>query len=467
MAITLDDIDQALQQAQPPSGLSPQALEAAQRRALTSEYAGFLPGGEALQALGLVSPERQHAVTEAIPGMARTGAGMALGTGATAAGAALGTAAAPFLGPLAPAAPAAGATLGSLAGRKANVALGLEEPGIVGDVLSLTPVVGPALGAAGRGLLKRLPGVGGGMHEAARETLEQVPGRLRPTEQAAPMYQALEAQNPAVSLGPVQRVAQEIVQSERALPASVREGTLTRLSEELDVLAKTGDVPFAVVHRTMQRIGELVGEAQRSASPALGGLKRLYGAMYEAMDAADIPLLRQANAITRRNYAVDDLATLFRPGSPGMVTRPDGLVQVHGGKLLDRFQKLVDDKLFRESFTAAERAEIAQTIKTTFGLPRLPPPGGASYGSGGVIGRGSLAGAAAAGMTGSAEVGATVGMVTMAAEYAIPQLLMTKPGRAFVQHVLRDKSGIGAGEAQQLLAAVRALGFAPSEPATE
>lgn len=71
--------------------------------------------------------------TELAKGAAATGistGGSLLGTGA-------GLLAAPFTGPFAPAMPWLGEMLGSYGARKLNVALGLEDPGVVGDVASV------------------------------------------------------------------------------------------------------------------------------------------------------------------------------------------------------------------------------------------------------------------------------------------------------------------------------------------
>lgn len=78
--------------------------------------------------------------TRPAPTLAELGRGAAA-TGISATGAMLGTAAgtlaAPFFGPAAPAIPLVGEMAGSYLARQANVALGLEDPGTLGDVLSV------------------------------------------------------------------------------------------------------------------------------------------------------------------------------------------------------------------------------------------------------------------------------------------------------------------------------------------
>ena len=101
--------------------------------------------------------------------------------------------------------------------------------------------------------------------------------------------------------------------------------------------------------------------------------------------------LLQANQARRREYAQADLAEMFTPGAPGMTTRPDGLVQVHGGKLTDRFnKKLTDDPVFAKSFTPQERTEILDLLHSMQKIPRIPAPKGVAIGSGLAAARGGL-----------------------------------------------------------------------------
>jgi hypothetical protein len=109
-----------------------------------------------------VLPESaQRTVAGYLPGIT---AG-AIQTGTTLAGAALGAA----TGPFAPVAVPALETAGSLAGRKLNVALELEEPGTIGDVVS---IAGPLAtrGAAALPLLSRVSRAGRAVTQAADET---------------------------------------------------------------------------------------------------------------------------------------------------------------------------------------------------------------------------------------------------------------------------------------------------------
>ena len=81
-----------------------------------------------------------EAAIAAIPGMA---------------GYAIGARLAPLLGPIGRAVPPLLEAAGAYGGRRANVALGYEKEGALGDVLSLLPLATRSLGTATAGWLER------------------------------------------------------------------------------------------------------------------------------------------------------------------------------------------------------------------------------------------------------------------------------------------------------------------------
>jgi hypothetical protein len=99
---------------------------------------GNLPFG---QIPALMRPVLQSQYGQHLERLPQMGAAEGITTTGAMLGQAAGTLAAPYAGPLGPALPLVGRATGSYLGRQLNVALGLEEPGTLGDVLS---VAGPA-----------------------------------------------------------------------------------------------------------------------------------------------------------------------------------------------------------------------------------------------------------------------------------------------------------------------------------
>src|SRR5713101_2880379 len=129
----------------PPASAAPSAPPSPPTPQSQTDVAGlaqWLPGMEWMHAL---PQETQESVVLEAPHIAKMGAALGINLAGTMAGGAVGAA----TGPFAPAAIPLGATAGSYAARQLNTRLGLEEPGLGGDVMALA---GPWVGSGVKGL---------------------------------------------------------------------------------------------------------------------------------------------------------------------------------------------------------------------------------------------------------------------------------------------------------------------------
>lgn len=404
--------------------------------------------------------------------LALTGSGASIGQR-------LGQAAAHRLAPLLPgmvgrlALPAvqAGATgLGLEAGYKASQAVG-ATPGSptefgMADVVNLVlPGATQALGALGRKVLTKLPGASATMHEEAARTAQGLPGRLAPARPSAELYQELaQGTNPAIPVQTLVTRAQELAQRELRLQPSLRNPAILRTAQDLQALARQhpSGVPLDLLYEHQQRLGLLLKEANRQVWPQAQGLRRLYGGIHDDIDqaaASGIPeaaTLRQATQAARKEFAQEDLAAMFQTGSAGITTRPDGLVQINGGRLLDRFNKRVrEDDVFARSFTPDELTEVQGMLKDMVRLPRIPPARGATYGAGATLGRSGLAFGVTQAITGDPAAAAVVGGLVGAAPSIIARAVMSSPGRALLREYIRAQQPLGVAELTALSTAIR------------
>lgn len=461
---------QQLRAAQPPDAeTSPTETEAvSDAPATTPGMIEWLPGFEFLSVLPHAAQEK---VIAAVPGLAKAAAAMGISAATTAGGAALGG----LTGPAAPVLGPVGASAGSVAGHRLNVALGLEEPGreiipgvpvTTGDAFAALPPLAPLVPMAGRAVARRLPGAAPVLHEEALAAVQAMPGHMAPPTPSAQLYAQAAQGNPAIPTTGLTQATQRLIAQETALQPSLRSRPLLRVATDVQALLQQhgGNVPLNTLRDHQQRLGLLLQQANRENWPQAAGLRRLYGAFHDAYDQAaaqGIPqadLLRQATQAARREFAVDDLAELFQAGRPGLITRPDGLVQIHGGRLLDAFNRRMaaDDTLAR-SFTAGELNEMRQFLHELTRLPRIPPPRGQLFGSGAAIGRGSFAGGVTQALTNDPQLASTVGMLAAGAPHIISQALMTEPGRAMLRRLLRAHPALGPAE----LAALAQAGHLP------
>jgi hypothetical protein len=378
--------------------------------------------------------------------------------------------------------PGAGTVLGGMAGEagggfvghKINQALGLRpgdpttfDPTLwppSGDVLAVgTPPVVRGIGALGKQVVKRLPGAAGALHEDAVKALGTLPERFAPEQPSSVFYGQLAADtNPRIRATNLATEASAVLREQLAKKPSFRNTTLMAHAQDLiDVYrGHQGQIPIGELHVYQKDIGLLQRQAERAAAPELGSLKRLYRGIAEDMDAAaaqgtpEARALLQANQARRREYAQADLAEMFTPGAPGMTTRPDGLVQVHGGKLTDRFnKKLTDDPVFAKSFTPQERTEILDLLHSMQKIPRIPAPKGVAIGSGLAAARGGFVYGVSELLLKDKAMATALGALALAAPHILSQATMSAPGRFLIRQYISAGQVIGPAE----LAALRSV----------
>jgi hypothetical protein len=179
----------------------------------------------------------------------------------------------------------------------------------------------------------------------------------------------------------------------------------------------------------------------------------------KALGPQRIAATRKAFTHAEQEHVQGQLATMLRPGGPGLTIRPDGLVQLHAGQIRKTFeQMLANDATFAAGIPAEQRTAIRRLLSDIEKIPRMPPPGGQHYGSGRNVLKTALA------VTGAASLGlGPVGTgLASAAVLGVPQLisraLMTERGRKALLWTLARDGGlwpdalVGAGGA-----AVRSL----------
>jgi hypothetical protein len=319
-----------------------------------------------------------------------------------------------------------------------------------------------AAGAIAPAIAKRLPGAAATLHEEGAQTLQGLQGRLQPATSSAELYaDVAKGANPTIPSANLWLRSGELVSRERALNPSLQNKEILRVAQDFQELARhyKGQIPLDQLYANQQRLGLLVKQASAENWPQEQGLRRLYGSILSDIDAAaaggtpEARTLRQATQAARKEFATDTLDTMFQPGK-GINTRPDGLVQINAGKLLDTFnRKVATDELFAGSFTAGELNEIRDTLHGLTKLPRIPPPRGAMYGSGAAFGRSGLAYGATQYLTGDPTTAAMVAGLAGAAPQIIGRAIMTAPGRAMLRSFMNAGQMIGPGE----LAALRSL----------
>lgn len=358
----------------------------------------------------------------------------ALATGTSTLGAVGGAALGAMTGPAAPLAVPALEMGGSALARWLNVKLGVEDPGIVGDIASVAlPGIFRGVGALTRHVVPRLPGAGVVRHEMAQEGLEALEGRLAPQVASDVLWpQAYRQGNPAVATLETWRTAGDILRTAQTAERTTASAPYRTLAEDFVDLSRRvgGPVPIEDLDRFRRTLQPHLGDPQ---------VQRLYGAVLNDMEHAasrgvtGAGVMREAIATTRYEHALDDLARLWSPGV-GVKTLEGDVTQVMGKQILDNFDKrIAQNPLFAQAFTAAERADIRETLQTVARLSAVSPATGG--GLSGQVGRaaGTVVGGSAGGIPGAAA--------GWFAPEVMAAALRTAPGRAAIRQALAEGHG--------------------------
>lgn len=428
-------------------------LRAGHAQGLLAPYAAAQADTPQAREAALVPLEQQtERYTQGVTGLL---AGPAFGKAGYAAGEALIPTLAPRIGQtLANAAPAVGEAAGAYGARRAQVEMGNEPPGMVGDIASVALPLG-VRAATSAPVARRLPGSAIAQHEMMAEDIQQIPARMQPATASDTLYRALgQHQNPAIDVQDVRQLARDLIAQHTARGAATRDPRVLALAQELDQLGTHygNRVPLNVLYDRMQAVGELVAEAESKGGRSARELSRIYAGFHGALENAvqqQVPgaeTLQQAIQANRQEHAVARLQKIIgQSAGEGRgidVQEGTGYTFVRGKKMLHDFERLVaDDEVFRNSFTKEELADMRTLFKSSVELPRLPVPGSVPKGSMQALLRGSIGaplGYAIGGPEG-ATVGASAGIL---APEVIARALAHPRGRQYLRAALEGRGGI-------------------------
>ena len=383
-------------------------------------------------------------------------------------------------GPLAPIAVPTMEALGGAGGEAMNQALGITEPSL-GQIMAAGAAgpAGRAIGYAGRGLLntavRGIPGAAVPLNEAAIATARGVPQAIRPMLQSSDeWYQMLErAGNPAFETPGLKDMANQLARQQAKLvnPDS-------QLVKELDDLGRRhGTMAFDTLRERVKFWARKAEELEGTKSPSEGAYKALYSAGRDALEhqpglnPIQTQILNEANRVARREYLSDDLTRMIE-GS--IKTVGDQAQQINVNQVLtkiNQYEKLAKlgkpdlvAKRFVESFEPGELEALKKTLTQIGGAaPRIPPGGGAQFGSGRIWLRAALGGGAgyAAGGAGGAQVG---GLAAAAIPELLSKALLTDRGRKWAGATLARTATLDQPQLAFLSGLARAFtGSAPEK----
>lgn len=337
--------------------------------------------------------------------------------------------------------PAVGEAGGNYLSRQANVAMGAEQPGVVGDIASAAIPLG-VRAATSAPVARRLPGSAATQHEMAAEDLGAMTTRMQPSTPAATLYGAVVQQgNPTIDVQGLRQTARELITKNTQRGAATRDPEVLKLAQELEDLAQqyNNQVPMDVLYDRMQGTGEILGSVQSTGSRGSKDISKLYAGFHGALENAsqsNIPgaeTLQQAIKASRQEHAVERLQRITGAGRGITTQQGTGYTLVSGKKMLNEFERLVaDDDVFRGSFTADELAEMRAVFEGANKVPALPPPPSVQRGAGKAALSGSIGGGIGYAIAG--PEGAKIGtMAGVAAPEVISRLMVTSGGRAMLR----------------------------------
>jgi hypothetical protein len=417
--------------------------EAAQRR-LAQQYLGgetptpapetaASPKGTFDPMTGMRMPASPAETEETFKGMGeganpamRFGLDQALGIGLPVAGMAAGSA----IG--GPAGGFLGETAGSYGARKISTALGLQPPGMVGDIASIAaPGVMRGVGSLIKSGVQYLPGVGTAMQDVGVGEARNLAERLVPSPKSDVLYAQVAKMNPAMRLPETGGAANALLSKEATLPKALQSSTIRETAGALDEISGTG-TDFQTLWLAQRRVRDLMRSSQGEERNALG---RLDSAIWKDIDAAaasgtpDAGLLRAANKAYRQERAVDDLKNIIE-GSVTESSQGLGTGTLNAGAMLKKFDaKVRNDDLFAGAFSAADQDSIRGIFKDLSNIPKAGLAAGQFHGSG--------FGVAAGGLTGFVTHDPAMAGLAAFMPVGLSIALGTSPGRALVRGLMR------------------------------
>ena len=158
--------------------------------------------------------------------------------------------------------PAIGEAVGNYLSRQTNVAMGAEQPGVVGDIASAAlPLI--ARGATSKPVLSRTPGAGVEQHAMAAEKVQGMVEGMQPPHPHT-LYQAVaQHHNPAIPAQSLRQTAQEIMQQKWSRSTVPRLGKVLGIAQEMALLRSS----IAIISRWIACIKRCNGSGNVLVAP--------------------------------------------------------------------------------------------------------------------------------------------------------------------------------------------------------
>lgn len=325
-----------------------------------------------------------------------------------------------------------------------------------------------------------LPGSQVALRELGKDAIARIPSALKPPVSADDLFREVRDMKGTVQLPLFKREAQKIARTEAklsefglsnagaegaagdiasALSTPVKTATKF-LGDEFEQVARTKltDVPFDVVMKVRQRIGDRIGELRRSGGEELGEYKQLFRALSEDLEKSSkrtggpfFAKLKEANAAANREFALGELDDVFN-ATMGRAREAAEFTSSNFAQALNKIRDLRrSDPLFEKGMGAENLKTIEGNLDELRKLKALPAAKGVNVGSALVntrIGAGGGLGFAIGTMIGGPTMGAVVGGAgSFAAAIGPPiisRIVQSKAGTQSLIRVLESEGQISA-----------------------
>ena len=376
-----------------------------------------------------------------------------------------------------------------------NVSAGIATAADMGISLAGIPkAISAAAPYAMKGVqsaAKALPGAQTALREMGKKIVDAFPSALKPAVPSDNLYRMVDELNPTVTLPGFQSKAKEILKTESQLAefglantqlssaagkaakatSKVIDPATKWLGDEfgMEVATAPRDLPFKVVQRIRQRLGERIGELRVSGGEELGSYKQLYKTLtHDLENVADteagqaFKFLKKANAAANREFAIGELDDIFN-ATMGRALEGREITSSNFAQALNKIRDLRrSDELFAKGIGAKNLDKIEKQLDELRQLKINPPPKGVNVGSALVMGRATVAGGiggAIGGITsgpGGAAIGASIGSALGAGvPWAISRIMQSPRAADWLIRTLKKDGTLSAEKLSALVAIVR------------
>ena len=303
-----------------------------------------------------------------------------------------------------------------------------------------------AIGRMGLPIIKKgakmIPGSQAALHEMATETIEKLPGKIRPPIPPSQLYQRAESIGIDIPANKLKQTIDDLLAQESLHKESVRAAPYIKFLEETKAqLTQNPSLTFKEAEALTQDINQLTRAMEvRINQRARGGADVMHGALLDdlkiagEMTGSRAPeLFLQAQKAAQRNFAAERLTTIIENARKPLEGQA-GLEKMRYGQLLTQIQK---DKLLNRALDATEMKEIKSLLNQYRNLPIIPPPRGGQFGSGRFAGISS--GAGLAGFAAGGPIGAAIlAPAALVADRVISHVLTSEQGRDLLKKLLQS-----------------------------